>query len=427
MSSTATFVGDEIDQTSYAQSPVAVAEQPQPAPAPTSAQPLSVEIECLCPFCGSLNAGVGRPCAHCKFEKARDHKSSSNPASDCWFVLQPDNADAPGISFKELVHQVRRQVVTSRSVVRGPATGQLYRLASKIRGLSREFGQCYSCGGDIETDETICPHCDRVQTLVEPSRSAAVASETLAAKQVRHALLSDPVVHVHSLSHPEPAAADMLTASRPVVAEHTSRHVPKDDLLTPRDVAKAFQLQFGVERDQTDRFFSNPANYVRTIKIGLTSIASLAVAFAIIWPLTHMNSESTPYHPAYQPTVTFAQKPAASAPMLYADARNTTVVSFDPSASVPSTPVPSTVVSSTPTPAAARLTPGDQSEPEPTVSPEDDPRLLWSAAMDAESSGNYAAAVQAYERIQSLPSDSWPAKLQTRLSLARKELKGDVR
>jgi hypothetical protein len=59
--------------------------------------------------------------------------------------------------------------------------------------------------------------------------------------------------------------------------------------------------------------------------------------------------------------------------------------------------------------------------------PGDDPRLLWNSALEAESTGNYSMAVQAYERIESLPSDSWPANLETRLSLARKELKGDVR
>jgi hypothetical protein len=63
----------------------------------------------------------------------------------------------------------------------------------------------------------------------------------------------------------------------------------------------------------------------------------------------------------------------------------------------------------------------------PDLSPSDDPQTLLTAGMSAESTGDYAGAVAAYERIESLPSDQWPASLELRLKLARKELKGEVR
>ena len=53
-----------------------------------------------------------------------------------------------------------------------------------------------------------------------------------------------------------------------------------------------------------------------------------------------------------------------------------------------------------------------------------DAQTLWSAGLDAESRRDFAAAVKAYERIQSLPSSAWPAGLKTRLQLAREGLKG---
>ena len=95
------------------------------------------------------------------------------------------------------------------------------------------------------------------------------------------------------------------------------------------------------------------------------------------------------------------------------------------------------VTSATPAPAQAPAPKKSVAIAMNTVSPimmdttpiqinEDDPAMLWNAGLNAESNGNFVAAVRAYERIQSLPSSQWPAQLNTRLQLARKELKGDL-
>jgi hypothetical protein len=58
---------------------------------------------------------------------------------------------------------VRKGRVKPRTVVRGPTTHQLWRFAAHVKGLSREFGLCYSCGGKIEASSTVCPQCNRLQ------------------------------------------------------------------------------------------------------------------------------------------------------------------------------------------------------------------------------------------------------------------------
>ena len=119
---------------------------------------------------------------------------------------------------------------------------------------------------------------------------------------------------------------------------------------------------------------------------------------------------------------------AATAANTVADARFSNEIAYaTPERSM--YPVQATIPMAAPAPivASAVMTPAIQAEPIPTPSPSDDPKLLWASALEAESTRNYAMAVQAYERIESLPSDSWPVNLETRLTLARKELKGDVR
>jgi hypothetical protein len=423
MTGTASYVGEEIDQTSFPASVIAHNES-EPA----------LEIETLCPFCGAFNSGIGKPCLGCKLEDNPSTRAASAQKSGPWCVLRANHSDAQEVTFADLQDMVHNQDLTSRAVVRGPTTGQLWRLASKVRGLSREFGLCYCCSGDIETDETVCPHCDRVQTVPThtdslagssaPSASAApavVVPET--AKEVRDALLNEPVIHVHSLSHPDHTPVDPVMAARPVVAERSERHIPKDDLLTPRDVAKAFQLEFGLQEEQIARHLGRPDETRKRVKVAFTSGAALLLAGVLLWPVTHVvsgwiNGVPGRAHGQFEPNTTFA------------DARfsnNTLVTLPDLTQIPPLAPAPAYVPPTPPTVASAILTPVILTEPTPTLSAQDDPQLLWTNALEAESSGNFSAAVQTYERIESLPSNMWPTNLEVRLSLARKELKGDVR
>jgi hypothetical protein len=343
-----------------------------------------------------------------------------------WFVLQPGKAVA-GMSFAQLQSLVHQKQVTSRSVVRGPSTGHLWRLASKVRGISREFGLCYACGGDIETTEMICPHCDRSQNIPDQpataqKQQAAAPRETSEApaprERPKHA---EPAIHVHTLSEGT-GKEEFECLLRPVIAEQYERHIPKDDLLTPRDVAKAFQLEFGMNSEQADRFFDKAI--VRKIKVAAISATSLAVAIAIIWPMIHVIPAWLPL-----PAATASATPApetTTPPTAVASTFSSVIADARPAgdqiAAYHSDPVASPAVH--PKPSEDPIIVAD---PTPSSSPADDPSILWNTGLDAESAGNYTKAVEAYERIESLPSYLWPTHLETRLALARKELKGEVK
>jgi hypothetical protein len=67
------------------------------------------------------------------------------------------------MKFDVLLAFIRKGQVTARSIVRGPTTHQFWRYAAHVKGLSREFGLCYSCGFDISTESHLCPHCGKIQ------------------------------------------------------------------------------------------------------------------------------------------------------------------------------------------------------------------------------------------------------------------------
>ena len=117
----------------------------------------------VCPFCGAVNETMEGPCPNCTMTNTAETRKATKSRIGPWYVLQSRNPAAPGMRYETLLGFVRKGRVKARSIVRGPTTHQLWRFACQVKGLSREFGLCYSCGGSIERDAQLCPQCNRLQ------------------------------------------------------------------------------------------------------------------------------------------------------------------------------------------------------------------------------------------------------------------------
>lgn len=139
--------------------------QPTPADAARSQQDVlrGLEGKQACPFCGAVSEKSHNPCARCGMDNTPEARKATKARIGPWYVLQARNPAAPGMRFDTLLTFVRKGRVRARSVVRGPTTYQLWRFAAHVKGLSREFGLCFSCGNSIETTANICPQCNRLQ------------------------------------------------------------------------------------------------------------------------------------------------------------------------------------------------------------------------------------------------------------------------
>ncbi|HEY8667095.1 MAG TPA: hypothetical protein VIL86_10535, partial [Tepidisphaeraceae bacterium] len=161
--------------------------------APPSLAPLAVGVagsgaagqggRFCCPFCGAMKQHQETPCPRCGLEDCSETRRATRARVGPWYVLQARNPSAPGMKFDTLRALIRNGQVTPRSIMRGPTTHQLWRFAQRVRGVSREFGICYGCGGDIETTASLCPHCHRMQeppsnpdVLLESSPASAPAA-----------------------------------------------------------------------------------------------------------------------------------------------------------------------------------------------------------------------------------------------------------
>ena len=398
----------------------------------------------VCPFCGSVHAGRTARCPQCSLEDTPATRAATKSRVGSWYPLRDPNVAARGMTFQTLTSLVQRNIVVPESIVRGPATHQLWRWAGRVKGLSREMGFCYTCGESLGTTAETCPHCNRSQTppldaeLVERvPQPTSIAPTSIAPTSIAPNLTAPrdtPSAHRRTVAGekfiprerdprdvfpaPEPSLFD-----RPDPAPGLPRP-PREDLLTPTDVAKAFSLSFD--------FSGNPAAVAepapRPLPATLTlaakptkvTVAVLAVfagawvveatlvprllaarIVATAWVESHLHrggqtrSVATPAAPTELASARFVAIPVTNDVPSAAPARFT-----EPSSSA-TAPV--------------------LAEPTPVASPADDVHQLWAAALDAESRRDFVDAVRNYERIRSLPDTTWPTGLATRIQLARQE------
>ncbi len=120
-------------------------------------------LKAVCPFCGQINQKGDLACPRCGMEDTPGTRQATRSKVGPWSVLQHRNPSAPGMNFETLVSLIDKGRVTPRSIMRGPTTHQLWRYASKVKGVSREFGLCWGCGGQIIKTAKVCPECKRLQ------------------------------------------------------------------------------------------------------------------------------------------------------------------------------------------------------------------------------------------------------------------------
>lgn len=414
----------------------------------------------VCPFCGQQKAVAAEPCPRCTMEDTPATRQATKARIGPWYVLQHRSPSAPGMKYSTLLWLVAKGQVTPKSIVRGPTTYQLWRWAAHVRGVSREFGLCYSCGGAIEKAAEACAHCGRSQ---EPPSNPDVLLESRDAGATRAPVLRevaqqprrgpdrdipseadnidevDPPTHrareASAAMRTPPPHAELSAVARQQRAQELIMRQANGDVVNAMELAAAFHDPRG-NLERTRRF--------RAARVLLTLLLLTLVAAAAVMYL----------RPDYRKTtIEWGTSTWESIKMKVAALEWNTPPDNDPAPPrrLPPPPVlPSTAPSATRTvndPAARPATaqpPKPQTQPPPNPTPEsprpvrDEPlvekpppamddnaaidraRALWGQAIDAEARGDYPAAVERYEQIKKLPQHAWPGGLQISLDLARK-------
>jgi hypothetical protein len=270
----------------------------------------------VCPFCGAINDNDGNACPRCLMEDTQTTRSATKSRIGPWFVLQARNPAAPGMKWHTLIELVRKGVVVPRSIVRGPTTHQLWRAAGHVKGLSREFGLCYHCGGDIDKGANQCPHCNKLQEPPINPDSLLESREPMVRRDLpREAGMPQRDASPMRAVSPAPAPVPMPMPQAPAPVPQPVPQPPSRDILANSDLdALAADLERFVAPASTNASsaMNLPTDFVipkppeRTFSkpdAGILSAKELAAAFQLDFqPNPQAAPTATAQLPAPRPT-----------------------------------------------------------------------------------------------------------------------------
>lgn len=393
----------------------------------------------VCPYCGTIaSAGVMR-CQRCGMEDTPETRQATRSRLGPWFVLQSRNPAAPGMNFATLLGLVRKGQVTPMTVVRGPTTQQCWSFASRVKGLSREFGVCWECGRAIKVEDNLCPHCQRLQ---EPPMNADVMVEGRPAglREDEPRILTrgadamvpvmKPPPHERILSQKELAAAFAITAPENQPAEEAPPAEPVRRRRRRPGLRAAAIALVALAAGAAGYYAYDPAGARQRYAKGMEWVGNLkqnvggsakqppapvvtkpaepnAVTAGHREPQTEVPAEIPPAPATTQAIVTETPEPPKPEP------------ATAPAAAAPDPPA----VDEQATQASARSEPQQPPPaPAPAASAEAQSAKamsLLAKAMEAERANRFADAATLYEEIRALPRDLWPVGLERRLASAR--------
>ena len=432
----------------------------------------TIEGRHVCPFCGAVRDQADGVCMRCTMESSPATRQATKSRIGPWYVLQTRNPAAPGMKYETLLTFVRKGRVKAQSIVRGPTTHQLWRFASQVKGLSREFYLCYSCGRAIAREATVCLHCNRLQdlpanpdvfleSLDAPSPQAPVSAPifrdlgvapAINIKEEGPAVPMPPGTLSYELngSKSEPVASTAPAAPEPPkIADRLKKGA--DGFLTAEDLATAFQLDFSPKERRNKKTLVAPIatrdphgfpprrrrrwGAILFLLFLIAGIGASAFFYqrnpvfrarfnhgfdvASAWTREKWATlQKLATRPQHAPTdgATLSHGPVSSG-----SDKNVSPPAPQPSSSgnpwdqlyhqqaTDSSP-------STDKTANAPAAPTKSPQREGTI---DDVRALYGSALDAEGQHDYATAIKKYEEIKEFPTDLWPGDLDLRLKEAR--------
>lgn len=112
-----------------------------------------------CPFCGALLREDAMQCPRCRLAQDEATVEKVRRISGPWQVLNSRLPTGPGVDWPKLARMVKGGKIYPHSIVRGPSTGNLWRLARNTPGLAELLGVCPTCNATAAPHHARCNHC----------------------------------------------------------------------------------------------------------------------------------------------------------------------------------------------------------------------------------------------------------------------------
>jgi len=113
----------------------------------------------VCPVCGETQQETSI-CRVCNNSLDSDGLLYAEGAIGPWWVRDKERPFFPGITYDQLVELVKNGQIQRHTIIRGPTTRQLWKVARKVAGISYLLERCHSCGEHVQTDDRQCKSCN---------------------------------------------------------------------------------------------------------------------------------------------------------------------------------------------------------------------------------------------------------------------------
>lgn len=431
----------------------------------------TIEQQYVCPFCGAVRDQPDGVCPRCTMESTAATRQATKSRIGPWYVMQTRNPAAPGMKFDTLLTFVRRGRVKARSIVRGPTTHQLWRFAAQVKGLSREFGVCYSCGQAVAPAANVCMHCNRLQdppinpdVFLEADADARPAASPIPRDTGAAPLMAeDIVVPTFAAGQAEPGSSSQF--GEPPAGGKDRSKKGSDGFLTAEDLATAFQLDFQPKERKPKKAPVSPISMTSTrevaqappkrrrrwkrvvilillvLIIGVTTFeyrhdpnfraqCDRGISSATEWTKQKWASlQKPPAKPRTEPSPDVLQvqvsTPSGPGTLPLATQPTTKPNPWDqlynqPTSDLTGSPDKSAVPNDKSAVKNPEMLPPAPKHRDGT---REDVWKLYGTALDAEGQHDYEGAIRKYEEIKEYPKSLWPSDLDLRLKAARLQMR----
>lgn len=113
----------------------------------------------VCPVCGETQQETSE-CNSCKSSLDTDGLLHAEGSIGPWSIRNPDSPFLPGMTYDHLAELARRGEVELHTILRGPTTRQLWKVARRVPGIAHILGRCHSCGEHVEAQDRSCKACN---------------------------------------------------------------------------------------------------------------------------------------------------------------------------------------------------------------------------------------------------------------------------
>ena len=113
----------------------------------------------VCPVCGETQQETS-VCRACSNSLDTDGLLYAEGSIGPWWVRDKDHPFSPGMTYDHLAELIQTGKVERHTIIRGPTTRQLWKVARRVPGISHLLERCHSCGEHVDINSRHCGACN---------------------------------------------------------------------------------------------------------------------------------------------------------------------------------------------------------------------------------------------------------------------------